>query len=153
MSFTSFKFLAFLLITVILYYILPRKHQWKLLLVASYIFYFFCGKWYLPYIIATTVSAFIASYFMNRNLVREKEYIKNKKDELSKDERKAYKAKEKKKRLKILIFALVFNFGILGVLKYTGFTINNINSVIHIFDDSTSLNIPKLILPDRKSVV
>lgn len=147
MSFTSFKFLAFLLITVILYYILPRKHQWKLLLVASYIFYFFCGKWYLPYIIATTVSAFIASHFMNRNLVREKEYIQNKKDELSKDERKAYKAAEKKKRLKMLIFTLVFNFGILGVLKYTGFTINNINSVIHIFDDSTSLNIPKLILP------
>lgn len=147
MSFTSLRFLAFLIITVILYYIIPRKHQWKLLLISSYVFYFFCGKWYLPYIIATTISSFFAARCMQNNLNKEKLYLEENKKALDKEQRKAYKAAEKKKRFRILILALVFNFGILGVLKYTGFTISNINSIIGIFNDEVSISVPKLILP------
>ena len=147
MSFTSLKFIAFLIFTVLLYYILPKKHQWKLLLVASYIFYFFAGKWYLPYIIATTVSSYFIGRVISKNLKNEKLYLAEHKDSLDKEGKKAYKAHEKKKRFNILILGLVFNFGILGVLKYTGFTVSNINSIIHIFDSNTSLVIPKLILP------
>lgn len=147
MSFTSFKFLLFLVITVILYYIVPKKHQWKVLLAASYIFYFFCGKWYLPYIMLTTATSYFAAVAMKKNLEGEKNYIDAHRDRMSKDDRKAYKADEKKKRRIILISALILNFGILGVLKYTGFMISNINSVIHIFSPDTSLGIPSLILP------
>ena len=147
MSFTSLKFIAFLIFTVLLYYILPKKHQWKLLLIASYIFYFFAGKWYLPYIIATTVSSYFVARLISRNLQAEKSHLAEHKDSLDKEGKKAYKAGEKKKRFNILILGLVFNFGILGVLKYTGFTLSNINSIIHIFDSNTSIAIPKLILP------
>lgn len=147
MSFTSFRFLLFLVITVIIYYIIPKKHQWKVLLAASYIFYFFCGKWYLPYIMLTTLTSFVAAVAMKKNLECEKEYIDMHRDLMSKDERKAYKTNKKKKRRIILISALLLNFGILGVLKYTGFMISNINSVIHIFAPDASISIPSLILP------
>ena len=147
MSFTSLKFIAFLIFTVLLYYILPKKHQWKLLLLASYVFYFFAGKWYLPYIIATTVSSYFIGRLISQNLKNEKSYLAENKDSLDKEGKKAYKASEKKKRFNILIVGLVFNFGILGALKYTGFTLSNINSIIHIFNSDTSIAIPKLILP------
>ena len=95
MSFTSLKFIAFLIFTVLLYYILPKKHQWKLLLIASYIFYFFAGKWYLPYIIATTVSSYFVARLISRNLQAEKLYLAEHKDSLDKEGKKAYKAGEK----------------------------------------------------------
>ena len=147
MSFTSIGFICFLVATVILYYLFPKKHQWKLLLAASIVFYFLAGKWYLPYILFTIVSSYTVARLMKRNFDRERLYIEENRDVMDKDARKAYKAAEKKKRFRILIFGLVLNFGILAVLKYTGFTINNINGIIGIFSDDISLSVPKLLLP------
>lgn len=42
MSFTSAEFIGFLLLTLAAYYLLPRRFQWIVLLVASYGFYL-CG--------------------------------------------------------------------------------------------------------------
>ncbi len=147
MSFTSIGFICFLVITVLLYYLCPKKHQWKLLLAASLFFYFCAGKWYLPYILFTAISSWVVSLIMNRNMTAEKSYIEQNKEQMDKDARKAYKAGQKKKRFYILIVGLVLNFGILAVLKYTGFTVNNINSIIHIFSEDTSLTVPNLLLP------
>ncbi len=147
MSFTSFEFFVFLAITLLLYYILPKKTQWVILLVASFIFYAFAGGFYLPYILVTIISSYIISMLMKANASRERVYITENKESLDKEQRKAYKAKEKKKRFYILIIGLVINFGMLAVLKYTGFTISNINSIIHIFNKEATIGIPSLILP------
>ena len=48
MLFTSYEFLAFLAGVLLLYYVLPKKLQWPLLLVASYAFYAIAGLKYLP---------------------------------------------------------------------------------------------------------
>ena len=56
MLFTSYEFLLFVLVTCVLYYVIPKKWQWMLLLLASYVFYFLAGASYLPYIFVTTVS-------------------------------------------------------------------------------------------------
>jgi len=146
MSFTSVGFIVFLGAVLILYYLIPKKTQWWLLLVASYLFYFLAGKWYLPFIVLTTVTSYLCSRLMAKNADREADFIEQNRDKLDKEARKAYKAREKKKRFNILVLALVLNFGILAVLKYTGFAINNINSLIHIFGGA-SLKIPSLILP------
>jgi D-alanyl-lipoteichoic acid acyltransferase DltB (MBOAT superfamily) len=61
---------------------------------------------------------------------------------LSKDEKKEFKAKVKSKQWKWLLLCLFFNFGVLAVLKYTNFTITNINSVL------TSFSLGKLPLMD-----
>ena len=147
MSFASVGFICFLGLTVILYYLIPKKHQWKLLLLASMIFYFLAGKWYLPYILFTIISSYITARLIRANSDREKQYIEKNRELMDKQTRKDYKAGQKKKRLHILLVGLVLNFGILAVLKYTGFTVSNINSVIHIFSPDTSLSIPKLLLP------
>ena len=146
MSFTSVGFIVFLGAVLILYYLIPKKTQWWLLLAASYLFYFLAGKWYLPFIVLTTVTSYLCSRLMAKNADREADFIEQNRDKLDKEARKAYKAGEKKKRFNILVLTLVLNFGILAVLKYTGFAINNINSLIHIFGGA-SLKIPSLILP------
>ena len=43
MSFTSGIFLLFLAVLLLLYYLVPGRHQWKLLLAGSYVFYAFAG--------------------------------------------------------------------------------------------------------------
>ena len=49
MLFTSYAFLGFLATLFLLYYLVPGRFQWKLLLAASYLFYFAAGPAWLLY--------------------------------------------------------------------------------------------------------
>ena len=62
MLFTSYEFLFFLIITLLLYYIIPSKMQWVFLLGASYFFYFMAGHGYLLYIVITTITIWFTAY-------------------------------------------------------------------------------------------
>jgi D-alanyl-lipoteichoic acid acyltransferase DltB (MBOAT superfamily) len=117
-----------------------------LLLAASYIFYAIADTRYLAFIAATTLSSYAASRIIGRMADAEAAYLGGDGALLSKEERKAYKAKQKKKRFGILVLALVFNFGILAVLKYTAFAVYNINSLLHFFG-AAELSMPSLLLP------
>ena len=147
MLFTSYEFLAFLAIVLALYYILPKKTQWAVLLAASYAFYALSGIEYLAFIAVTTITSFAAASLMGRVSDGEKRYLEGRGEELSKEEKKAYKAKKKKRRFLILCLALALNFGILAVLKYTAFAVVNVNSLLHTFGAETTLTVPSLILP------
>ena len=131
MLFTSYEFLAFLAFVFLAYYLLPKKTQWMVLLVSSYVFYALAGVEYLAFIFFTTVTSFAVTRLMERVSNREKTYLDAAADTLSKDERKAYKNKCKKRRFWILCLGLFLNFGVLAVLKYTAFAVVNINSVLH----------------------
>ncbi len=43
MSFFSLIFLLFVLILAALYFVFPKKYQWVLLLIGSYVFYIWAG--------------------------------------------------------------------------------------------------------------
>lgn len=64
MLFTSYEFIAFLILLFILYYAIPARHQWKLLLLASYVFYFVSGWKNGLFILLTTVS----TYFLAKGI-------------------------------------------------------------------------------------
>ena len=150
MLFTSYGFIAFVAILLVAYYLFPKKYlnyQWTLLLAASYFFYAFSGIENFIFIIATTLSCFFVAKVMEKKKEREDEYVALHKDDMDKESRKAYRAKEKKKRRAILTLGLVFNFGILAVLKYTAFALKNVNSLISLFNAEATLEIPSLLLP------
>lgn len=147
MLFTSYEFLAFLAIFFLLYYLVPKKTQWMVLLVASYLFYFLSGVRYLAFILTTTVLAYFVARALDATQRRENDYLSSHRDELDKEARKAYKACGKKKRFRILTFGLLVGFGILAVLKYTAFTVVNINSILHSFGAEASIPVPSLLLP------
>ena len=142
MLFTSFEFILFATVLFVLYYIIPKKLQWMLLLAASYVFYAFAGVKYLVYILATTVSTYFTGQRIGKLQKIGYEYIKINKETLSREERKAYKEKIKKKQRYWLAFCLVLNFGILAVIKYYNFTVLNINSVFDLL--KINVNIPTL---------
>ena len=56
MTLTSFPFLIFAAVTVLLYYLLPKRAQWVVLLTASILFYAAAGGWYLPFILVTILT-------------------------------------------------------------------------------------------------
>ena len=146
MLFTSYGFIIFIAALLVVYYLFPKKYQWTLLLAASYFFYAFSGIENFAFIIATTVSCFFVARAMEKRRIREDEFVALNKESMDKESRKAYRAGEKKKRFRILLIGLVFNFGMLAVMKYTAFAIGNVNSVIGLFG-AAPIGIPSLLLP------
>ena len=147
MLFTSYEFLIFVLATCVLYYVVPKKWQWMLLLMASYVFYFLAGASYLPYIFVTTISTYLIARKITSLQTVVDAYIKEHKKELSREERKEYKAKEKKKQWRWLLLCLFINIGILAVLKYTNFAISNVNTVLTFFGSQNRLEFVDFVLP------
>lgn len=144
MLFTSFEFIVFIAIVFVLYYALPKKMQWPLLLIFSYIFYFMADWRYLFFIVTTTISTYFISIKMEKINNAQNEYIKLHKEEMSREDKKAYKAKMKAKKWKWLLICLFFNIGILAVTKYTNFVINNINNFL---SDGSKLSFVDMIVP------
>ena len=99
MQFTSFSFLLFAALLLVLYYTIPRKGQWVLLLVASYGFYLWAGLQNLFYILLTTLTTYGATLLIELN---QKKLDK--------------KTAKKKNRLWVLL-AVCINFGLLAVCK------------------------------------
>lgn len=133
MLFTSYQFLLFLVILFIIYYVFPKKYQWILLLIGSYVFYAFAGIEYLLYFFSTTISTYLISQRIKRVKQIQKEYMQANKGNLSREERKKYKKVMKAKQWHYLLICLLFNFGVLGIVKYTDFVIGNINSILSLF--------------------
>lgn len=143
MSFVSISFIFFVLITVILFYILPKKCQWVLLLVASYIFYMFAGIKLLGFLLFTTVSTYLAGYAMGK---LDKEY-KDKCYQHSAEYKKNIASKFKSKKKRILTLAILLNFTILFFLKYYNFTIFGLDSIFSKIGFNIKLNELSVILP------
>lgn len=147
MLFTSYEFLLFVAVLLVGYYLVPRRWQWQLLLAASLVFYLFAGPKYLIFLLLTAASTYVTARLMDANLRTQEATLTANREAWAKEERKSFKAQEKKKRFRLLILGLVFNFGMLVVLKYTGFTVHNINRVLHVFGVENTLKIPSLLLP------
>ena len=147
MLFTSYEFIVFVLVLFVIYYIVPKKIQWMLLLLGSYVFYSYAGIQYLAYIIATTITTYFAGRKIAQLQTVGAEYIKANKAEMSREERKAYKARNKKIQRRLLIICMLFNFGILAVLKYSDFTILNINSVFDLLGIERNIPVLGFVLP------
>lgn len=109
MLFTSYAFLGFLATLFLLYYLVPGRFQWKLLLAASYLFYFAAGPAWLLYILATTITTYFAALRIEDMGRRQKAYIKANKDQLSKEEKKVYKNRIKSGQWRWLLACLLFN--------------------------------------------
>lgn len=147
MLFTSYGFLGFLAVTTILYYTLCRKFQWQLLLAASYLFYYWSGPKNLIFIMVTTVTTYFAALKISRYHETCEAYIKENKGKLTKEERKAYKAGVKTVQKKWMLACLLFNLGILAVLKYTNFAISNVNFFLDAFHTGKQLSFLNMLLP------
>lgn len=116
MSLFSLQFVVLLGITLLVYYIVPKKYQWIALLAASMIFYVFSGVVNLLFIGITSLSTWIAGRMMFRFTLEFREA--KKKEGISKEQKKELKAVLTRKKKRTLLLVLLINFGILAYLKY-----------------------------------
>ena len=113
MSIVSLTFLVFLLITLIVYYIFPKKHRWVILLLASICFFLFSCSWKLLFYVIIGV---LASYIGTNILY--------------------YKCQTNKSKKIVLLLMLFVILGMLCTLKY----INIIPMTLNLFGGLFNVN-------------
>ncbi len=96
MTFASIEYIFFLPLVLILYFILPVKLRWILLLSASYLFYAYWNASLLFLIVISTLIDYWAGLKMG-------------------------KCEQKSNRIKYLYFSLIINLGMLFFFKYFSF--------------------------------
>ncbi len=122
MSFCSFHFIFFFFLVFVLYYKLPSKYQWVLLLISSYYFYM-C--WKPEFIILILISTCI-DYFSGLSIER---------------------TDSKKIKRMWLLLSICSNLSILFFFKYFNFFGDNINAVLRTFSIPFSVPALNIILP------
>lgn len=123
----SLAYVAFLLGMVLVYYVVPRKAQWIVLLVASILFYVLSGIQYILFILGAALVAFL----VGKEMTRKRSYIELlMKDAENSKEKKQLKAQLQKFNKQLLTIAFIVVLGIMVVIKYSNFMLSNVNSVL-----------------------
>jgi D-alanyl-lipoteichoic acid acyltransferase DltB (MBOAT superfamily) len=104
MLFNSIGYLFFLPFTVLLYYVIPFRWRWVVLLAASYFFYLLWRVEFVLVLMSATLVSYLAALQMGKISI-------------------------KKQRLKYLVFSMVVNLGMLIVFKYLGFFTEIVNDL------------------------
>lgn len=133
----------FLPLTIIAYSIVPQKHRWKVLLLASYAFFWSISKKLIVYVIGSTFLIHYIGIWL--------ELLQNERNgilkEAEKEQKKKIRAEYLKKQRRVLTFGVLVNIGILLVVKYTGFIGGNVNSLLQALKIPFKLQIPKILMP------
>lgn len=122
MLFNSFEFALFFPIVTVLFFVLPHRYRWFLLLLASCFFYMFFKPIYILILFFTIVIDYYAGLWIERQ-------------------------NDPKKRKALLALSIVANVGVLVVFKYYNFIIENLNSAFDTFQVSGHLPILNILLP------
>ncbi|MCQ2512680.1 MAG: MBOAT family protein [Lachnospiraceae bacterium] len=131
MTLTSVSFFAFVFATLVVYYSIPKKFRWIVLLAASTAFYAIVCLKYMPFIVFTAITTWLGALWLDKVTNARKEELKLHKTEWDSDTKKAYKHKTLMNKRWILTFVLVLNFGILAFIKYFDFLAEWISGLLH----------------------
>lgn len=129
MTFTSIYFIMFICIVSLIYFLVPKKYRWMVLLAASYLFYWLNSHLLLLIMFASTVVTWLTGHIISICVCKAETEAEAHKDEWSKKDKKAFLNENKKKRKMILIVGVILILGILLFLKYYNFFASSINSV------------------------
>ncbi len=122
MVFNSVEFLIFLPIVVLLYYVLPLRFRWMMLLAASYFFYMYWDAKLIVLIMFTTVVSYLSAIAME-------------------------KTESKAKKRLLLMLTLVASLGVLVFFKYYNFLASSVTDAVSLFGGGQFDLTLNLILP------
>jgi alginate O-acetyltransferase complex protein AlgI len=120
MVFNSLQFLFFFLAVTCLYFALPHRFRWMLLLFASCFFYMAFVPIYILILFFTIVIDYYAGIMIEGTETKKKRY---------------------------LIYSLVANIGVLAIFKYYNFINLNLSAVLHAVGMGNPLPAMSLLLP------
>ena len=130
MVFNSIEFLIFFPIVLLLYFVLPQKLRWVMLLLASYYFYISWNVSLIWLILFTTAVSYVSSILIGRL-------------------KKKYPNGEKRGQERFwLVLTLVVSLGVLFFFKYFNFLSDSVNGIANLFrSEAQDPLILNLILP------
>lgn len=138
-SFFSLQYLALFLPAVILFYTLvPKRGKKYALLLSSFIFFFLISRRYTVYLILTILSAWLFGLWLGQLHSRRDAEV----TAAEKPQRKAIKHAWLIRSRWVLGLAVLLHIGLLLVLKYSGFFVENVNSLLGL-----QFAIPAFVLP------
>ena len=115
MVFNSIEFAIFLPVVVLLFYLLPQRARWFMLLTASCVFYMWFVPKYILILLVTIVIDYLAGILMERNSERPK------------------------RKKTFMIISIVSTLTVLFVFKYLGFVTENLTRLCALFGVETDL--------------
>ena len=113
MNFASLIFIAFAILCVLIYFLVPDRVKWIVLLIASLIFYVSWGIEKLPFVVASAWIAWAAGSKIGQNYKRSEKEVKG----ASAEEVKERKAKAKKDSRVVVIVAVILLLAMLAYVK------------------------------------
>ena len=140
MAFHSLWFLIFLAVTAFLYYLLPRRFRWGVLLAASYVFYLCSDVRAVFFLLGSTAVTYGGARLMEResrildNLPTGETLFNPSKNEL--------RRKAAVRRKYLCAATLLLNLGLLAAVRYTAFAVETLNALIPL-----RFEIPHLLQP------
>lgn len=121
MLFNSFHFIFFFLIVTVVYFIIPFKYRWILLLVSSMYFYMAFVPIYILILGFTIVIDYFAGILIEGAIPKRKKFY--------------------------LVCSLIANIGVLCVFKYYNFFLSNVSFLMHGFGLNNPLPYLSILLP------
>lgn len=142
MSLLSVQFLLFLAVLLTVYFVVPRKFQWIVLLIGNFVFYLY-GYWQVVgYILVTIISQYLLAIAIDKQNGLCREEI-----EKNREERKAVKKKYAERKKLLLLLAVFINIGLLCFVKYINFFIENINGILGLVKPGTEISALTIMVP------
>lgn len=147
MSLTSFNFLVFLFLVIVAYYIVPKKYQWSVLLVASYGFYLSSGISHVLYIIGTTLFTWGGGLAMQKIRDEHQRKLQSLGGDLTKEQKREMKAEVSARIRRVQVITVLVNLGVLAYIKYLNFFIDNINNIFDLYHWDASIPMVNVLVP------
>jgi D-alanyl-lipoteichoic acid acyltransferase DltB (MBOAT superfamily) len=124
-----------------------NKHQWIVLLLSSYIFYLASGVKMMVFLLFATLVTYFAALLLENSNKKLHIQLDQENKILTNEQKKKYRAGNKKRKSLILTISLILIFGVLGFVKYYNDFSLNIASLLKLF--SYEVNLPKfnILLP------
>ncbi|NOY59071.1 MAG: MBOAT family protein [Calditrichaeota bacterium] len=122
MLFNSLQFAIFFIVVVSIYFSIPHRYRWILLLIASYYFYMCWNAKYIVLIVFSTLVDYFAGLQMSRTTV-------------------------KRKRTIYLVMSLVTNLGLLFTFKYFNFFSRSVGEFFQAFSIPIQPRLLHVLLP------
>lgn len=136
-------FVVFLPLVALGYQLLPQKHRWKLLLAASYLFFYATSRQLLLYLLFSTLSVHHLGLWMGTIHAERSAAVKA----AERSERKAVKAAYQKQLHRVVVAGILVHLGILLVTKYSRFFLENLNGLFSLVRLPLTLPEPRFALP------
>ena len=143
MTFTSFSFLLFVAAVFVVYFILPRRVRWLVLLGASLAYCWMCSKRLIVWLVLTSMTVYIAALWLHTLNGRMAVQLKENKEKAAQE---AIRKGFLRKKRWVLAGVLGFNFMILALTKYMPL-LQSIASLFSSMAGREPLTLPQVFTP------